>query len=132
MTCHCPRLNNFLVWTFRFGAIDAKLASKHSFPSLNFAAVAGPTHDQHPPFSWDQVPYNRPYFMPINTFYFHPFNQKWVLNSLNSSNFDEKISCSFFNEYRKPVYHQLDKCYIIVLSRLRKLCVCGEGIAIVK
>ena len=86
------RLNNFLFWTFRFGAIDANLASKHSFPSLNFAAVAGPTHDQHPPFSWDQVPYNRPYFMPINTFYFHPFNQKWVLNSLNSSKFDKNIA----------------------------------------
>merc|ERR1712190_513175 len=37
-----------------FGAIDAKLASRHSFPSLNFAAVTGPTHDQHPPFSWNQ------------------------------------------------------------------------------
>ena len=82
---------NSLFLTFRFGAIDAKLASKHSFPSLNFAAVAGPTHDQHLPFSWDQVPYNRPYFMPINKFYFHPFNQKWVLNSLNSSKFDENI-----------------------------------------
>ena len=29
--------------------------------------------------------------MPINKFYFHPFNQNWVLNSLNSSKFDENI-----------------------------------------
>ena len=77
-----------LSFSTRFGAIDAKLASKHSFPSLNFAAVTGPTHDQHPPFSWNQpLPIDavKPNFMPIEIFDFPPFDQVWTLNNRNSS-----------------------------------------------
>ena len=40
--------------------------------------------------------------MPINTFYFHLFNQKWVLNLLNSSKFDKNIA---------PQYAKIDETY---------------------
>ena len=40
--------------------------------------------------------------MPINTFYFHPFNQKWVLNSLNSSKFEENVA---------PQYAKINETY---------------------
>ena len=67
---------------FRYGALDAKMASKYSFPGLNFTAVAGPTHDQHPPFSWSKtsIPDEKPTFLPIDTFDFEPFDHTWVMN----------------------------------------------------
>ena len=68
-----------------YGALDAKLASKDSFPLLNFTAVAGPTHDQQPPFSWKStnIPEPKPNFLPIETFDFEPFHQNWILNKVN-------------------------------------------------
>ena len=65
-----------------YGALDAKLACKKSFPKLDFTAVAGPTHDQHPPFSWatTNLSEDKPKFLPIETFDFTPFHHNWVLN----------------------------------------------------
>ena len=65
-----------------YGALDAKWASKDSFPLLNFTAVAGPTHDQQPPFSWKttNIPDKKPEFLPIENFDFQPFHHNWVLN----------------------------------------------------
>ena len=71
-----------------YGALDAKIASKVSWPSLNFTAVAGPEHDRHPPFSWSKtnIPDKTPEFLPIDTFDFEPFNQEWIMNSGNIPN----------------------------------------------
>lgn len=68
---------------FRYGALDAKIASKASFPSLNFVAEAGPTHDNHAPFSWSKtnIPEKKPTFLPIDTFNFSHIETAWGLNS---------------------------------------------------
>ena len=51
--------------------------------------MTGPTHDQHPPFTWNYfLPHHRPNFMPIETFHFHPFNLAWTMNTLNTSEND--------------------------------------------
>ena len=44
--------HRFQVGHWAYGSLDAKIASKDSFAEggLEFTAVAGPTHDQHPPF----------------------------------------------------------------------------------
>ena len=65
---------------FRYGALDAKMASKYSFPGLNFTAVAGPSHDQHPPFSWSKtnIPDKKPSFLPIDTFELYKSAQYFV------------------------------------------------------
>ena len=62
--------------------IGAPIASKNSFPKLDFTAVAGPTHDQHPPFSWatTNLQGDKPSFLTIETFNFTPFHHNWVLN----------------------------------------------------
>ena len=67
--------------------MDAKLASKESFPGLNFLAVAGPTHQQHPPFSWSQtkITEKKPTYLPIDTFDFEPFNHTWVMNQAQNN-----------------------------------------------
>ena len=66
----------------RYGALDAKIASRYSFPGLNITAVAGPTHDQHEPFSWSttKIPDKKPNFLPIDTFDFEPVEHNWVMN----------------------------------------------------
>ena len=68
--------------SYVFMYMYAKIASKYSFPGLNFTAVAGPTHDQHPPFSWSNtsIPDEKPTFLPIDTFDFEPFDHTWVMN----------------------------------------------------
>ena len=43
--------DDWMVGHWAYGSLDAKIASKESFANgLTFTAVAGPTHDQHPPF----------------------------------------------------------------------------------
>jgi len=66
-----------------YGALDAKVASKESFPSLEFMAVAGPTHgDRHAPFRWSHTNLpNIPAFKPIDEFNFQPIVHKWESNS---------------------------------------------------
>ena len=80
--CALRRTSKLYLPYFRYGALDAKMASKYSFPGLNFTAVAGPTHDQHPPFSWSKtsIPDEKPTFLPIDTFDFEPFDHTWVMN----------------------------------------------------
>jgi hypothetical protein len=83
-----PNLNcsfaeyDHMVGHWGYGALDAKVASKLSFPLLNFDAVAGPTHDQHEPFAWSttNIPDKKPKFMPIDKFDFEPINTEWALN----------------------------------------------------
>ena len=65
----------------RYGALDAKVASKSSFPSLAFQAVAGPTHDFHTPFEWSSTNLaDVPVFRPIDKFDFQPRNHTWAMN----------------------------------------------------
>jgi hypothetical protein len=69
MTSNCFR---------RYGALDAKIANKDSFPSLAFTAVAGPTHDNFPPFKWSNTDISAiPLFKPIDEFNFSPINHDW-------------------------------------------------------
>ena len=44
--------DDWMVGHWAYGSLDAKIASKESFANgqLQFTAVAGPTHDRHPPF----------------------------------------------------------------------------------
>jgi hypothetical protein len=66
-----------------YGALDAKIASSSSFPSLSFLAVAGPTHDAHPAFSWSTTNVTPvPKFRPIDTFDFLPFNVTWAADGV--------------------------------------------------
>ena len=61
--------------------MDAKVANKESFPSLEFTAVAGPTHDEFPPFKWsDTLVTPIPEFKPIDEFNFEPIKYKWDIN----------------------------------------------------
>ena len=63
-----------------YGALDAKASDKTSFPSLEFTAVAGPTHDQHKPFKWSDTNIEGiPDFKPIDEFNFSPVRHKWTL-----------------------------------------------------
>ena len=68
-----------------YGALDAKLASKDSFlkdSSLEFTAVAGPTHDRHPPFQWSDTNLDLgdvPNFRTIDKFDFQPVRATWNL-----------------------------------------------------
>ena len=62
----------------RYGALDAKIANKQSFPSLAFTAVAGPTHDKFPPFKWSNTDILAiPGFKPIDEFNFSPIKHDW-------------------------------------------------------
>jgi len=62
----------------RYGALDAKIANKESFPSLAFTAVAGPTHDNFPPFKWSNTEISAiPSFKPIDEFNFSPIKHDW-------------------------------------------------------
>ena len=80
--CDFSDIDHMIGTKWGYGALDAKWATKDSFPFLNFTAVAGPTHDRHPPFSWNttNITDKIPNFLPIETFDFEPFEQKWVLN----------------------------------------------------
>ena len=70
----------FTFFIFRYGALDAKLASKTSFPYLEFTAVAGPPHDNHPPFKWSTTNITDiPVFKPIDEFNFTPIVWKGML-----------------------------------------------------
>ena len=64
---------------FSYGALDAKIASSSSFPSLDFAAVAGPTHDfDRTPFDWSETGLSPiPKFLPIVKFDFTPTSTSW-------------------------------------------------------
>ncbi len=70
---------------FSYGALDAKVASSASFPSLEFLAVAGPTHDAtRPPFDWSETNVTPiPKFRPIQKFDFHPTTISWRSNKLS-------------------------------------------------
>jgi hypothetical protein len=63
----------------RYGALDAKVASSSSFPSLEFTAVAGPTHGAgRPPFDWRTTSAGPlPKFRPIEKFDFRPLTTPW-------------------------------------------------------
>ncbi len=66
----------------RYGALDAKILSKASYPSLEFRAVAGPTHDRHPPFQWSTTNIDGvPHFRTIDKFDFQPLHTEWALSS---------------------------------------------------
>jgi hypothetical protein len=69
---------------FRYGALDAKVASSSSFPSLEFTAVAGPTHDEHrAPFDWTTTNLSPiPIFRPIDKFDFQPLSKSWSTKRL--------------------------------------------------
>ena len=61
--------------------MDAKIASKDSFPSLEFTAVAGPTHDNFPPFKWSETKVTPvPEFKPIDEFNFEPIKFTWDID----------------------------------------------------
>jgi hypothetical protein len=72
----------------RYGSLDAKIASKDSFPSLSFTAVAGPTTDggRHPPFQWSTTNIDGvPTWRTIDKFDFEPVKKEWTLTA-NTSN----------------------------------------------
>ena len=81
--------NLILYLSFSYGALDAKVASSSSFPSLNFLAVAGPPHagdsdngNSLAPFKWSTTDIDGvPDFKPIDTFDFGPVNHTWVMNT---------------------------------------------------
>lgn len=81
----------FNFYAFRYGALDAKMASKSSFPSLGFLAVAGPTYDEskgQPPFQWSNTNIDGiPDFRPIDRFEFLPFNHTWAMNDASAIRF---------------------------------------------
>ena len=57
------------------------MASKESFPNLRFTAVAGPTHDRHPPFQWSATNLEDvPRFRTIDKFDFEPIRTVWNLS----------------------------------------------------
>ena len=66
-----------------YGALDAKVASKGSFPSLEFTSVAGPPYDHFQPFKWSDFQdsniesFSIPKFKPIDEFKFSPIIHKW-------------------------------------------------------
>ena len=69
--------HNFI---YSYGALDAKIASGKSFPGLEFTAVAGPTHDNYPPFKWSDTNIKEdaiPNFRPIDEFNFTPSIHRW-------------------------------------------------------
>ena len=80
---------DWMVGTFSpYGALDAKVANVDSFPSLEFNAVAGPTHGNFPPFKWSDISkeylqqnniksFPIPKFKPIDEFKFYPIKHKW-------------------------------------------------------
>ena len=81
MACNQP-----IFFYFSYGALDAKVASAASFPSLEFTAVAGPTHDNFPPFKWSNTQLSSiPGFKPIDEFDFQPIKHKWVNTNSNNS-----------------------------------------------
>ena len=51
-------------------------------PGLEFTAVAGPTHERHPPFQWSKTNLGDvPNFRTIDKFDFKPIRSTWTLNA---------------------------------------------------
>ena len=51
-------------------------------PILEFTAVAGPTHERHPPFQWSKTNLGDvPSFRTIDKFDFEPIRTTWTLDA---------------------------------------------------
>ena len=78
---------DYMVGHKPYGALDMKFVTKKLLKSLQFYAVAGPTHGPNmPPFSWrDTNLTNVPNHKPIEVFDFQPIVHKWTMQGINDA-----------------------------------------------